>query len=406
MRFLQLVFVFLFSFLFAAAQSNSDSISSEKKDNLKVSLLTCGVGEDLYATFGHTAIRIINHEFNTDEVYNYGTFDYSDPDFYTKFTLGKLPYFLSKAPFDLFITEYQVSKRSVKEQELALKPIEKERLLSFLENNLLPENRMYPYDFLFDNCATRVRDAFDATLGKSLIWAEVLEGKKVSYRTVLNQYLLDKHWERFGIDLLMGSPVDAQMSDQSSMFLPSFLHKGMKGAYLDGQPIVREEVTLLEDGQHAMKSLNGPMWAMIGILILVILTFHVPAFRYLKGVIRFLLLFTTGALGVVLLFMWLGTEHASFKENYNILWALPFNIIVAFIAHKKMAFLKVYGLAGLTLIIVSLIVHVIGIQKFSLIELSPLFLSLLYIYIDLYKTNATHLPQGVTEKDIINEATA
>src|SRR5690606_7239331 len=118
--------------------------------------------------------------------------DFSDPDFYTKFTLGKLLYYLDKSSFGDFIGTYQEEKRTVDEQVLLLKDEDKQAVIAYLENNLKPENRSYRYDFLFDNCATRIRDIFPRVLGPGFVYGDVLGGKRIAYRTILNQYLINK----------------------------------------------------------------------------------------------------------------------------------------------------------------------------------------------------------------------
>jgi hypothetical protein len=101
-----LLFVFIIT-LFTQRITAQDSSS-----HLRISLLTCGAGEELYSTWGHTAIRILDIPAQTDIVYNFGFFDFNDPDFYTKFTRGKLDYFLVAQSFPDFMYEYQVEKRS------------------------------------------------------------------------------------------------------------------------------------------------------------------------------------------------------------------------------------------------------------------------------------------------------
>jgi hypothetical protein len=378
-------FILQFSF----AQNPDSTKGKTGGEGLRLSLITVGVGQDLYASFGHAGVRITDSARGTDEVYNYGTFYFSDNNFYVKFTLGKLLYYIDKGSYTDFIAEYHEEKRSVKEQVLNLPGKQKEAIRQYLETNLQPANRAYHYDFLFDNCATRIRDIFPKVLGNKFYWGEVMGKKKISYRQVLNRYLANKHWERFGINLLLGSPVDSIMTESGSMFLPDFLHKGMEGASYDNHDIVQKENIIIPQGPLPLRTLNGPLWMMIGILILTVLSFQVKAFRYLKPVIRFILLFTTGLLGLFMLFMWLFTDHYSCSGNYNILWALPTNIIVAFMAGRKNDFLRIYGLAAISILIVALIVHVIGIQRMPLIEIAPLLLCLMYVYIDLYKTNIT-----------------
>jgi len=374
--------------LYAFAQA--DSAATPAADTLspfRISILTCGVGDELYSSFGHTGVRVTDTRSGKDEVYNYGTFNFSDPEFYKKFTLGKLPYYLDKSSYDDFMYTYVEEKRNVQEQVLALSPDQVQRMIRYLENNLKPEYREYKYDFLFDNCATRVRDIFPRVLGDEFYFGDVLDGKKISYRDILNQYLADKHWERFGINLLLGSKVDSIMTGEGAMFLPDFIHKGLVHAKYRGQHVVKSSSTILDHKHVFRTTFNGPLWMMIGLLVLTALSFLVPSFRYLKSVLRFLLLFLTGLLGIFMLFMWLGTDHQACSGNLNILWAVPFNLVVAFVAHKKKPGLRIYALAAISLVIVALIVHLLGFQRMPLIELAPLLLCLMYIYIDMYKQN-------------------
>ncbi len=133
--------------------------------------------------------------------------------------------------------------------------------------------------------------------------------KKISYRGIMNQYLINKHWERFGINLLLGSPTDSMMTDDGSMYLPDFIHKSLIHAKYRGKHVVSADNMLLKSGITETKKFNGPLWMMIGLLILTVLAFHIRAFKYLKPVIKFAILFVTGFLGCLMLFMWLGTNH-------------------------------------------------------------------------------------------------
>lgn len=387
MRLLVLSILLLFS---PIARAQPDSLLQHPA--AQISILTCGVGAELYSSFGHTGVRVKDSAQGLDVVYNYGTFDYNDPEFYSKFTLGKLLYYLDKSSFSDFLYTYQYEKRSVKEQVLNLTAAETDKLIAFLEHNLEPGNRSYLYDFLYDNCATRVRDIFPGNLGAGFYFGSAFEGEQVSFRKVINQYLHNKHWERLGINLLLGSPVDSSMNNEASMFLPDYLHEGLIHAQVASRSIVREEHTILEGAPQDPARPNGPLWAMIGLLILTVLAYLARPFHYLKGIIRFLLLFVTGAVGSLMLFMWIGTNHQACAGNYNVLWALPLNLIIAFLAHKRRIWLKIYALAAISLLLVALMVHVIGFQQLPLMEVSPLLLCLMYVYIDLYKNNAATGP--------------
>src|ERR1700750_2334645 len=72
-KLLALSFILYFSFT---------SFGQADTCHLRISLLTCGPGEDLYSIWGHTGIRFIDSARQADVVFNYGAFDDSDPLFY------------------------------------------------------------------------------------------------------------------------------------------------------------------------------------------------------------------------------------------------------------------------------------------------------------------------------------
>jgi hypothetical protein len=40
--------------------------------------------------------------------------------------------------------------------------------------------------------------------------------------------------------------------------------------------------------------------------------------------------------------MWFGTSHELCRDNYNVLWALPSHLVMAFFIQKKNSFVKKY----------------------------------------------------------------
>ncbi len=384
MRNIFLSFLIVLPF-FLQAQTDSVTKITEPQSRYRISILTCGVGEELYTSFGHSAVRVYDSVTHNDDVYNYGTFDGYDPDFYTKFTLGKLLYYLSKTSYINFIEEYEDDKRSVKEQVLHLPEEQKLAIIKTLETNLLPQNRAYHYDFLFDNCATRIRDIFPKTLGVDFYFGNVIGNQKISYRGFINEYLANNHWARTGINLLLGSKVDSLANNDGSMFLPDFIFENLATAKYKKEKIVSESLTLLPDGQAHTRTINQPMWLMVIILLMTMLTFFLKPFRSFKNVWSRFLLFVVGALGCLMFFMWFFTNHQSCSYNFNILWALPLNLIVAFLPFKGKLWAKFYALIAITLMITALLLHVIGIQYLPLIEMLPLMLAMMYVYLHIYK---------------------
>ena len=146
--------------MLCTTSKTAEAKNQNLSDRSVVSLLTCSPGTELYSIFGHCAIRIHDPVNEIDKIYNYGTFDFDSPNFYMEFIKGKLFYFLSVSNFTFFKTTYIRMNRSIYEQVVDLSMDQRQSLYQYLENNHLPENRYYLYDFFFDNCATRIRDAF------------------------------------------------------------------------------------------------------------------------------------------------------------------------------------------------------------------------------------------------------
>lgn len=133
-------------------------------DSIRISLLTCASGEEIYSLFGHTAIRYENYTRGIDAVFNYGIFNFNAPNFILRFALGETDYQLGVTDYERFAAEYYYLERDVWQQELNLTVQEKEKLVMLLEENYRPENRIYRYNFFYDNCATRPRDLIENPL--------------------------------------------------------------------------------------------------------------------------------------------------------------------------------------------------------------------------------------------------
>lgn len=375
----------LFSFLLLFLNLNSVNAQTDTplvRSHLRISLLTCGTGEEIWQTFGHTAIRVTDSLYGTDMVYNYGTFSFSD-DFAMQFMRGKLLYSLSFYPYSSFLNEYAEESRSVEEQELLMDMKTKEQIYDFLKENAKPENRYYKYDFFFDNCATRIRDVFPKSLGDDFVYGKtVAEGHSITFRNIINRYYHRDHWLRFGINILLGSRIDPVMTNKDIMFLPDYLRDGVAGATVKGKKIATPSEVILEGAPKEPASINWAMVTMIVVSLLTILGLTVPSLKPLGNVMSFLLLLVTGLLGCLILVMWFGTDHQGCQNNLNLLWALPTNLFVAFASKKNKGR---YGLVGIGLILLGLVLHVLRVQEMPLKELSPLLLALVFIYGMIYK---------------------
>ena len=223
-------------------------------------------------------------------------------------------------------------------------------MLDFLEYNYRPENRQYPYDFFFDNCASRIRDVLEQSAG--ITYATVVPGEKErTFRELLDDYIKQYDWIDFGIDLILGLTADQKADFRAEMFLPDYLASNLQAGRADNSPVAGDAVLLLEPLPMAknMSLLPSP-FVFFSLLFLgaALLTWKGPR-RAQKGfdIIYFSLLGLSGALFT---FMWVFTDHDATHANLNLLWANPlaFVVVIATAFGGRALWLK--GVAGLTLV--------------------------------------------------------
>jgi len=328
---------------------------------IQISLLTCSPGEELYSTFGHSALRVTDSSTNTDIIYNYGTFDFDDPEFYTKFTRGKLLYYVSVQKFENFVEEYQYYQRGIIEQVLDLSCTEKKKLVSALQENAKEENKYYKYDFIVDNCTTRLRDIVFKNANTTVVTKDIRSNEEITFRNLIHKYLDSsyQYWSKLGIDILLGKPLDKKVTNSEAMFLPDYLMKGFDSTNFSGvvrRSLVLEKKEILKATMPKPKNTLFSPFVIFTVFFLsiLVLSFSKNAGKFFS-VFDFLLFFLCGLLGVLLLFMWFGTDHPECKDNYNLAWAMPFHFLIVFFLFRKWALLKYYFLINSVLLLVLLI---------------------------------------------------
>ncbi len=381
-------FCLTFSGLFLFGQTTDSINSNLNTSHLRISLLTCGVGEQVWETFGHTGIRVIDsnrRDDMRDVVFNYGTFDGYDKDFEIKFMKGKLLYYLSVYPYNDFLQEYREGNKSVVEQILLLDKKQNEYFLSLLVENAKPENKYYKYDFFFDNCATRIRNIFPKTFEGNFVFGQTIApSSHPSFRDIINEYFYKKHWIRIGVNLLLGSKIDREMTSSEIMFLPDYLSMGIKDATVNKQKVSTDTVTLLSGSPHEKAGINEPFIVFCIVFALTLLGFSINKLRILGRIMSFLLLFITGIMGCVLLIMWFGTNHQTCANNFNLLWLLPTNLILAFFKPKGR---NRYALIAILFIVITFFLHLFNIQRITILEITPILLSLLLVYGSIFRNS-------------------
>lgn len=295
-------------------------------DSSSISLLTVAPGEFLYSTFGHSALRVRDPQNRVDRVYNYGTFEFDQPNFLLKFCRGKLLYFLDIDPYRNFEYGNLYERRQMHEQVLNLDTAHRQRLFNLLQENARQENKYYKYDFFYDNCATRIRDIVNETYYYQISFDSSKLVRGTTMRQLLHQYLTDKPWTQFGIDLLVGTPADHVAHTADFMFLPDYMHDLFGRARLDDSTmLVRSERSIpdrpLPPGpEYRPGFFDSPLLVMCTVALLGLLSMANPRTEHIFDTLFWLIL---GLAGLLMLVMWVGTDHSTTKNNCNLLWALP-----------------------------------------------------------------------------------
>ncbi|MDL5511424.1 DUF4105 domain-containing protein [Arenibacter sp. M-2] len=386
----------LFTAFFLGLMFHCAAQVRELSPESQISVLTCGSGSDLYTTFGHSAFRIQDPTQGIDWVYNYGTFNFDPPMFYVEFAMGKLYYSLSKQNMPNFLYAYEMENRWVKEQLLQLTPTEKNKLFQYLENNYRPENRDYKYDFFFNNCATKIGDVLQESLGKNLNFKEGHLEKNYTFRQLIHQNLTTNSWSSFGIDLALGAVIDRTATIMEHMFLPIYVMEQLGNTTLSEHHLVNRERSILTTVKKKGKEyfLASPLFWILAMLLFVLTITYIDFKNNVRSrVIDSILFFVTGLAGALLIFLWFFTDHTATANNFNILWVFPLNLIVGFTLVKKNnapGWLPKYLLILLGLLGLTLVLAIFKVQVFSPLAI-PLWIMLGVRYLFLWKYFQQHI---------------
>lgn len=310
-------------------------------DSIRISLLTCEPGEEIYALFGHTAIRYENITRGQDLVFNYGMFSFNTPNFVMRFLMGKTDYQLGVVRYKDFEVEYAMRGSSVYQQTLNLTSEEKLRLAQLLDENYHPSNRTYRYNYFYDNCTTRARDKIEESLNGKLCFPE--QKAALSYREIIHLFTKGSQWNELGIDLCLGAEADKPIDERKQMFAPFFLMDYARDAVIqriDGTvPFVLNESKVV-DVESEKASTSFPLSPLTCSLLLLALTCLVEWLAYVKKKVMWgwdILLFgSQGIGGCIIAFLFFFSVHPTVDSNWMLvvfnpipLFYLPFMIYKA-----------------------------------------------------------------------------
>jgi hypothetical protein len=303
-------------------------------DGAVVSLLTCSPGEEVYAFFGHTALRYQNRAKGLDVVFNYGVFDFQTPNFVGKFVLGETDYMLGATDFPYFIQEYAMRGSRVTEHRLALDSVQVEHLFGLLRDNYRPANRVYRYNYFYNNCTTKARDIVESAVAPDATIVYPSVEKNESFRDAVHRFTAVSPWYSFGIDLLLGAEADAPQDARRLQFIPSVLMGDFESATIVRGDSARRlveavEVLVEEDRLPVAISFFTPNLCFALLLLLVVL---VTYSGYRRGRIYWavdvVLLLVQGVAGVLIAFMVMFSVHPTVGSNMLIMLLNPMPLLL------------------------------------------------------------------------------
>ena len=318
--------------LFAVSTVTAQDEDSLSMDSIEIGLITCSPHEEIYSQFGHTAIRIHDLRDNTDWIFNYGVFNFKTPHFATRFIFGLTDYELGIAPTMPFLQYYAEWGSQVTEQVLNLTSEEKQKIIEALTINYRPENRIYRYNFLHDNCSTRPRDIIESNLNSAISYNPRTDYAP-TYREIIHNHTVRHPWVTFGIDILLGVKADHKTTMREQEFLPENLRHDFDHATIERKgkqvPLVKERRELVSPGVQVIKEdfFLSPTICSILLLVLSLFVFAYEHFR--EKVLHYfdiLLMLVTGLAGLVL-FIMIFSEHPTTSINLQILILNPLSLL-------------------------------------------------------------------------------
>ena len=281
----------------------------------RVSVLTCGLGNESYSFFGHTAIRVADPANNIDIVYNYGAFDFRTPNFVAKFAKGDLQYFVVAHSYADFINEYNYERRSVYEQELLIPQDSKQKLFDNLNTTLLSEDRYYTYKFIDKNCTSMVVDVINKSLNKKVITKK--GDTDETYRSILFPYFDGHFYEKLGTSIIFGTKVD-QLGNK--IFLPFELKTSLEKTIFQNHALVSKSKTILNFEKETPASWWNNIYSYIVLLGFII-------FINQKFVDK-IYLFILSLMGIFFVSVGFYSFHQELAMNYNILLFSPLLLVL------------------------------------------------------------------------------
>ena len=333
------------TFILSVVNATVGAQSMTNPDRIQISLLTCSPGKEVWAQYGHTAIRYYDKESGEDLAINYGIFSLDQTYFIPRFVLGMTDYRMGVQPMDIFLAQYSYEGRGVVEQALNLSAEDKEVIYKALQENMKPENVVYRYNYFFDNCTTRARDMLVNHLHGKVVYPPAEED--ATFRSMIHKWNNKYEWTQFGEDLLLGVNADRKTTKSEQQFLPENLRSDFDKARYNGKPLVKETNVLL-DAETEVAEPVFPLSPLSVALIFAVISLVMMLFSYRRQQVYWAwdlaLMLTSGLMGIIF-FVMIFSQHPCVSLNFILLFfnPLPLFFLYSTIKKKKVIWWKIWG---------------------------------------------------------------
>ena len=333
------------TFILSVVNATAGVQSMTNPDRIQISLLTCSPGKEVWAQYGHTAIRYYDKESGEDLAINYGIFSLDQTYFIPRFVLGMTDYRMGVQPMDIFLAQYSYEGRGVVEQVLNLSAEDKEVIYKALQENMKPENVVYRYNYFFDNCTTRARDMLVNHLHGKVVYPPAEED--ATFRSMIHKWNNKYKWSQFGEDLLLGVNADRKTTKSEQQFLPENLRSDFDKASYNGKPLVKV-TNLLLDAENEIAEPAFPLSPLSIALIFAAISIVIMFFSYRRQQVYWawdlVLMLTSGLMGIIF-FIMIFSQHPCVSLNFNLFFfnPLPLLFLYSTLKKKKVTWWKIWG---------------------------------------------------------------
>lgn len=324
------VILTIFSTIFTVAEARNTAPGAP--DTI-VELVNFYPGPDIYELEGHTVLRIITPD--SDRAVSFGTFDFNQPNFVYRFVKGETDYWASQAPFSWFAEEYARQGRKIVAHRINLSPQQKAQLIHLADSILKPENRVYRYNYVKDNCATRPLSLIEQAAGNEIVPGSAPEGVDTqTFRSIMKYYHRAYPWYQFGIDLALGSGIDYQLNEHEKTFAPVVLDAQLRDATIGETHLVTDTYVIYEGLPGGATEAPTPwyltpmaVFSMLAIVILYIVYKDVRKLRITRWADT-LIFSAFGLVGLLLTFLIFVSVHEATSPNFLYFWLNPLCLLV------------------------------------------------------------------------------